>query len=332
MTTSYNSLPEAYVEDYLNRHPKETVEFIKTFLDIHPDERLIIIKALSAGIIKPGQLKMHTHVEDLFCDYLADIKQDPIKLKEFILNHGFIDQYTYKKDLIASLRNNPDNLDSFMKEIYKNKHKEPQREKPPMILVLLIDESGSMTNYRNDTLRGIDKFIDEQAALEKENVTLIIDFFSTNRRNIYNGPLTNTIKDKLRVYRPEGGTKLYKSIMELSNEIKAMIEAMYANHHTSVTNQKFIKPAVLFSIFTDGDDNQSKLLTNQDVKKMIEESGWEFIYLKEETVNLEAKHIGVKNNDNYSYCQKNPNGATQGLTQISKNISSKRAQIYSNII
>ncbi len=328
MTSQYNSLPAAFIEDYLNRHPNETIKFIKKFLESRQDKKIKLTEEFMNELPLGGQIKFSKELmKFLFDKHLSEIKQDPVKLKEFIAKHGIAHQSEVRKDLIASLRNEPTNLDSFMKEIYEIKYEEPQQQKPPMILVLLVDESGSMTEYKTDTLRGCNKFIDEQVGIEKENVTLVVEFFSKKRRTIYDGPLTN-VKEKLRDYRPHGGTRLYGAIIDLSDEIKTKINTMQVKH--SSTNQKFVKPTVIFTIVTDGDDNESRNITNKDVKNMIEKSDWEFIYLKEENVNLEAGHIGVKGSDHFTYSQKDPRGATRGLTQASGNVTSKRVKIYSN--
>ena len=313
-------LPDKYVEDYLNRHPNETIKFIQKFLEPRQDKKIKLVEQFLNELPLGSKISFNKELMVLLFDnHLSDIKNNPVKLKEFINKHGFVDKSVVRKDLIASLRKDPTALDTFMKELYEVKHEEKPEEKPPMILVLLIDESGSMASYKNDTLRGCDKFIHEQSVLEKENVTLIVEFFNVKRRNIYDGPLTrnNTlVKEKLNEYRPAHGTRLFGSIIDLSIQIKEKIKTMK------------VKPHVMFTILTDGDDNESGIITDATVKKMIEDSGWEFVYLKEENVRLKAKHIGVKRNDQYSYSQLQHDGATRGFALASKNVSSKRKKIY----
>ncbi len=208
---------------------------------------------------------------------------------------------SHRNDLINQLRNNPDELVNFMRDVYENK-----KEEPSIIIVLLVDESGSMCNTREDTQLGCNKFLDAQInSLKGKNVTLFINFFSTVRRSVYKGPLCDVngplYKAALNEYKPSGLTKLFGSIMELSKEVEEEI------------SQLKNKPTVVFTILTDGQDNQSREVTDQDVKNMIENSGWEFIYLKEKKVKLQGAAIGISEGNVFTFNQCLQRSTSEGL-------------------
>lgn len=211
---------------------------------------------------------------------------------------------THRNDPVN--RNNPAELDKSMKDIYENKKEEPGR----IIIVLLVDESGSMYNTKEDTQLGCNKFLDAQMnSLKGKNVTLFINFFSTTRRSIYKGPLCNDMyKTALNEYNPSGMTKLFGSIMELSREVEEEISQLKKT------------PTVVFTILTDGQDNQSREVTDKDVKKMIEKSGWEFVYLKEEKVKLQGAEIGINARNVFTFNQCLQRSTSEGLYAAALNM------------
>ncbi len=214
----------------------------------------------------------------------------------------------HRNDLVKRLRNNPAELDKFMKDVYEHKD-----EDPSIIIVLLVDESGSMYNTAGDTVLGCNKFLDAQInSLKDKNVTLFINFFNTNRRSIYKGPLCNDsgplYKAVLDEYNPGGLTKLFGSIMELAREVEEEI-----GHFKKA-------PTVVFTILTDGQDNQSGNITDSDVKAMIEKSGWEFLYLKEEKVKLEGPTIGINEKNVFTFNQCLKRSTSEGLYAAAMNM------------
>ncbi len=218
---------------------------------------------------------------------IRELKNDKAKMDTFIKevyeskNNNEANTTDYKKNLINYLGNNPVQLDKFMKDIY-------EQNKEPVYSILLVDASGSMSTRKTDTINGCREFLDGQIThLKGRKVTLFINYFNTERKNVYKGPLYNDKNqplyfDALEQYTTGGMTKLFGSIIELIAEIKKEINNMVE------------KPIVVFTILTDGQDNRSGEITDRDVKNAIEESGWEFIYLRDKSVTLSAKDIGIK--------------------------------------
>ncbi len=201
----------------------------------------------------------------------------------------------HRKNLINHLSNDPLELGKFIKEIYEDK-----QNKGPVYSILLVDASASMATRKTDTIKGCRDFLAGQCkSLEGRDVTLFINYFNTDRRNVYKGPLFNIDNqplyfDALEQYKTQGMTKLFGSIVELVADVQREISGMI-EHSSNAANQRFVEePTVVFTILTDGQDNSSGNVTAEDVKNIIEESGWEFIYLRDKGVRLSAQDIGIK--------------------------------------
>lgn len=142
---------------------------------------------------------------------------------------------------------------------------------------------------------------------------MFINYFNTERRNVYKGPLFNTDNQPLYLnaleqYKTAGMTKLFGSIVELVEEVEEEIK-------------DFKKaPTVVFTILTDGQDNQSGDITDVDVKAMIEKSGWEFLYLKDQKVKLEGAAIGIDAKNVFTFNQCLQRSTSEGLYAAAMNM------------
>jgi Mg-chelatase subunit ChlD len=132
-------------------------------------------------------------------------------------------------------------------------------------IVMIVDESGSMSTIRNDIIGSINTFITEQ---QKEKCTIPTTFtlikFSYDATTVINNKELNEIKTLgENDYVPRGGTALFDAIggtIEKWNKMKN----------------------VLMVIVTDGEENESKFYTKNEITKMIEDkkinNGWTYVY------------------------------------------------------
>lgn len=153
--------------------------------------------------------------------------------------------------------------------------------KADTVIHLLVDASGSMSGITNDTLEGINGFIDGQKE-EEGRVLVTMTFFDSV--GTWNEPELRIqrpfeivdLKDIPQItgahYRASGGTPLRDA---MGNSILHTDDTL-----ARVKNAK--KTDVLFVVITDGGENTSKEFEAGDIREMVaarEKSGWNFVYM-----------------------------------------------------
>ena len=153
-------------------------------------------------------------------------------------------------------------------------------------LIFLIDRSGSMYGSEKDTMGGFNSFIEKEKQKGlKTYVTTIL--FDDGYEMLYKRKDINEINQLTeKEYYVRGTTALLdaigKTITSLNNEID--------NN-------------VLFVIMTDGMENASREYSKQQIKNLIKNHDWEFIYIGADIDSYtEASHIGINRSNvaNYS--------------------------------
>src|SRR4051812_36837983 len=78
-------------------------------------------------------------------------------------------------------------------------------------LVLVLDESGSMNQIRNDTISAVNSFIEEQKGISKARFSLVK--FGTSSSLVFNRvPIEKAPRLSNATYRPDGMTALFDGI------------------------------------------------------------------------------------------------------------------------
>ena len=141
-------------------------------------------------------------------------------------------------------------------------------------LVLIIDESGSMFDLKEDTIGGINSVIEEQKKKDGEVIVSTVMFNNTTRVLHDRIPLDRIEKMGSGDYNPGGMTALLDAVGGAIHHI--------GNIHKYARNED-VPEHTLFVITTDGLENASRRYSSDKVKKMIkrqqEKYGWEFIFL-----------------------------------------------------
>ena len=123
-------------------------------------------------------------------------------------------------------------------------------------IVLLVDESGSMEDVRDDTIGGMKSF---KRTMEQQHpdANLIISTFSTNLRDGH-----------INEYSPQGGTALYDAVGLTVDKLQERVTP---------------EDAVIIAILTDGKENRSTKFSQAAIKWKIEHWSkwhpWTFLYL-----------------------------------------------------
>lgn len=139
-------------------------------------------------------------------------------------------------------------------------------------IVSILDESGSMSSIKNDTIGSYNTFIEEQKKVEGEAYVTLVKF-NSNIEKVYESNIQSVSELKSNDYVPAHMTRLYDAIGQTSKEIKEKIKSLPDEE----------KPEkVLFVITTDGEENSSREYNREKIFKMIEKrekKNWKFIYL-----------------------------------------------------
>lgn len=139
--------------------------------------------------------------------------------------------------------------------------------------VFVIDQSGSMSGLREDTIGGYNNLIEEQKKTPgKVSITTV--FFNHVIDEICVGVDLNEVKPlKQSDYVPMGSTALYDAIGCTINDVQSKIDD---------TNPVDRPKNVLFVIMTDGEENSSIRYKKDEIVKMITHQqkghGWEFVF------------------------------------------------------
>lgn len=187
-------------------------------------------------------------------------------------------------------------------------------EKDYCEIVMILDESGSMSDCKSDTIGGVNEFLNNQKRIKgKVNVTLIK--FSDYYRIINNA----TDLDQVAYldegnYIPSNTTALLDAVGKTINSTGARLENMA---------EKERPEKVIFVIITDGLENASREFSRRQVFEMVshqrDKYKWEFIFLG---ANIDAwgEEIGVKTN-----VRINKNDLSRSFKGLSLNVLHKRA-------
>lgn len=113
---------------------------------------------------------------------------------------------------------------------------------------LLVDRSGSMSNIREATIAGFNRFRAEQQKIPGEATVSLIQFDDHYEPNYIGTPLMSMPQLTTESYVPRGGTSLFDAWARAMRETGAWLAAMPEPQRPG---------KVLFIVITDGQENSS---------------------------------------------------------------------------
>jgi hypothetical protein len=138
----------------------------------------------------------------------------------------------------------------------------------PTFLEIIIDETGSMSSVKAQTIQSFNDFIKDQKALPGECLVSMTKF-STDRISTPYESIGISMVPNLTsaTFCPNGMTNLYDTILDRITKLRSKVAATPCN--------------VLFLVLTDGDDNSSRSHRSDVVQELGTqmEAGWTFVYL-----------------------------------------------------
>ena len=187
-------------------------------------------------------------------------------------------------------------------------------------LVFIIDRSGSMSGFEDDTIGGFNATIERQKD-EDGKVLVSTVLFNNDSKVIHDRVDITEIKPMTRDdYRVGGCTALLDALGGAINHIK--------NIH-KYARPEDVPEHTVFMITTDGMENASHRYGSDEIKATIkrqtEECGWEFIFLAANIDAVEtAESIGIRRDRAANYRQTKA-GVDRSYRAMSEAISAFRS-------
>lgn len=166
-------------------------------------------------------------------------------------------------------------------------------------LIFLIDRSGSMHGSEKDTIGGFNSFIERERKKElNTNVTTIL--FDDDYEVLYERKAINDVCELTeKEYYVRGCTALLDAIGK-----------------TITTLNHKIDNKVLFVIMTDGMENSSVEYSKSQIKNMISNHSWEFIFIGADIDSYsEAGALGIRKSRT-AYYEKSRQGIEDLYTSV----------------
>lgn len=156
------------------------------------------------------------------------------------------------------------------------KPKTSKKQKPTVHFYVLLDRSGSMEAMKADVIGGFNDFLRTQRETYGRALMTMVQFDSQDAHDVITqaSDLADVAELTPEKFRPRGGTPLLDATARL-------IEVVLGRE---AKRQALEKPAeeIVFITITDGEENQSRHTTLDQVKRLVEaghEAGWNFVYL-----------------------------------------------------
>jgi hypothetical protein len=166
---------------------------------------------------------------------------------------------------------------------------------------LVVDESGSMSSYRTDTIGGFNEQVKVAKELQEQYkdqnyLFTLCTFEGSNeiKQRIFQQPIAETVELTTDNYSPRGSTALFQAVGETILKLQPKVKQ---------------GDKVIFTIITDGEENSSspEWQDGSKVRGLVEElkatNDWIFNFLSGDlsrNANVYAKKMGVENAQNYS--------------------------------
>lgn len=182
----------------------------------------------------------------------------------------------------------------MLKEPFEQSPRVPKVDKCRRI-ILLLDESGSMSSQRDDIIGGINEMIRQQKKIDPDDTYFDIIKFNDCVKPIRSQKLADIHSLTDSDYTPSGSTALFDAIGQTISR--------YRNENN-----------VIFIIATDGQENSSRQYSYKEITRLIGEQrdhhDWDLIYLSEDIDTFQqGDRLGI--NNNIAKCYNQNVGKTQ---------------------
>ena len=160
---------------------------------------------------------------------------------------------------------------------YNDKRLENIGIEDEMDLFFILDRSGSMSGSERDTINGFNAFIEKQA-VKKQNIRVTTILFDDKYQVLYSRkPISEVEALTEKEYYVRGSTALLDSIGKTVNSYKNEVGS------------------AMCIITSDGYENASREYDRDQIRRIIESCGWEFVFIGADIDSYaEASRIGIR--------------------------------------
>ncbi len=143
------------------------------------------------------------------------------------------------------------------------------------LIKFVLDRTGSMSTVQDETVAGFNEYIKtlREDKNEKSMTLSLMQFDTDGIDTLYEDAKLKDVKDLTReTYQPRAMTNLYDAVGRGIRELEKKLSKSRAKN----------KPAVIFVVMTDGQENSSTKYTQKSIFDLIKEKtgeGWVFTYL-----------------------------------------------------
>lgn len=195
-------------------------------------------------------------------------------------------------------------------------------KKDSVSINIILDKSGSMSNTKEETISGINSFIEEQKKLQGE-VSFTLCTFSYETEFLYDfSNLTDVTPLTEESYKPKGYTALLDAVGSTITKVGSKLNDLAEEE----------KPEqVIFLIVTDGLENASKTYTSDKIKEMIthqqEKYNWTFTYMGANVdAFAESSKIGIPMSATLNY-NSDSDGTKNLYKSVTRSVSDARNKV-----
>lgn len=180
-------------------------------------------------------------------------------------------------------------------------------------LIVVLDESGSMSSVRNDTIGGFNTFLETHQKLPGEAKLTLVKF-NTMTGIPYNGVNVKDVKPLDHTsYFPGGGTALFDAVGKSIDLVSKRI-------NNSADDE--VPEKVIFLVLTDGEENMSNEYTKEkvfaNIENMKKNFNWEFLFIGANQ-DAWAAGSGIGINQNVNYNVQDTKKAFKGMAHFTSN-------------
>ena len=160
---------------------------------------------------------------------------------------------------------------------YNDKRLENIGIEDEMDLFFILDRSGSMSGSERDTINGFNAFIEKQA-VKKQNIRVTTILFDDKYQVLYSRkPISEVEALTEKEYYVRGCTALLDTIGKTVNSYKNEVGS------------------TMCIITSDGYENASREYDRDQIRRIIESCGWEFVFIGADIDSYaEASRIGIR--------------------------------------
>ena len=141
--------------------------------------------------------------------------------------------------------------------------------------LIILDESGSMSSIKNTIIHGFNELVQTIKGIEKqfpeqEHYVSFVSFNSLGQKLLhFIDPASKLEQIDDKSYNPDAMTPLFDAMGFSVNKLKQSLQGQTDYN-------------VLVTVLTDGEENDSKEFSGNDIKKLVEElkqNRWTFTYI-----------------------------------------------------